>query len=58
MNSVYSLKNYIDIKFQGHKFAISNVNMIGNHVYTLDEKGKICIWKWVDDHVSEGYKKH
>lgn len=57
MNNVFALR-YNDIILQSHKFSIVDVHQrADNSVISIDQLGRKCLWKWVDDYVSEGYKK-
>lgn len=56
INSVFSLRLYTDIMLQAHKFKIASaffVNM--EYIITADVLGKVCVWKFVNDYVTEQY---
>jgi periodic tryptophan protein 2 len=59
VNPVFRLRLYRDIVLQAHKVGIVSAFFRGmQSMVTVDELGKMCIWRWVSDFVSEGYKKH
>ena len=58
MNAVFSLRKYVDSMLQAHKFKIVTSFFLDSiHVVSLDCMGKVCLWKWVDDYITENYQK-
>jgi len=57
--TVFLVKNYTPICLTGHKSSIvyATSDSKFNYVYTLAKDGMFLFWKWVDDYVSETYKK-
>ncbi|KAM3138460.1 hypothetical protein pb186bvf_009374 [Paramecium bursaria] len=59
MNAVFSLRKYVDSMLQAHKFKIVTSFFLDSiHVVSLDCMGKVCLWKWVDDYITENYQKY
>lgn len=59
MNAVFPLKLYIDSILSAHKFKIVTAFFIQQkYVVSIDILGKVCLWKWVDDYLTDEFKRY
>ncbi|CAD8144037.1 unnamed protein product [Paramecium octaurelia] len=59
INNVFKLRLYTDIMLQAHKFKIASAFFLGSniqYIITIDVLGKVCLWKFVTDYVTEQYE--
>ena len=59
LHNLHFLEFYIPFTFSVHKTIIKCVFFSSDmkYFYTLDKGGNLFIWKWVDDYLSDSYKK-
>jgi len=59
LGSLYHLHDYKPVSFTGHRTPVIKAffNESMEYVYTLGKDGLLNVWKFVDDYVSDGYKK-
>lgn len=57
--NVHKIDNYVPFTFTGHKSypikCFFNQNM--TYFYTLTKDGYLFVWKWVEDYLTDEYKK-
>lgn len=58
MHNLFKIKDYNAITFSANKEAVkqSFFSHDMKYFYTLDKNSVLCVWKWVNDYVSESYK--
>jgi periodic tryptophan protein 2 len=57
MHSLYEIPKFVPFTFVSNKAPLCNAffNEKMTYFYTIDNQGAICVWKWVEDYLSEEY---
>lgn len=58
MNNLFTVENYIAISLEVHRYKIIGMYFSWDmkFIYTIDSGSNIYVWKWVTDHITDGYK--
>jgi hypothetical protein len=60
MNNVFRLNEYQNFVFSTHKVVVRHCFFSEDmrYFYSIDKNSVLCIWKWVEDYLTEGYKNY